>query len=124
MKLFSIFCKNLKSISRNSSYFVILVICPILLILVAGLVLNSVSFGNVSIGMVGDSELDVSGIANLYQYDNLSVCLSDLRSSKITACIESRDVEDGQYLEIYLDNSEGLIASYMRQFILKNLLDM
>ena len=55
MKIFTIFKKNLKTISRNWNYFLVLFICPIILILITGAMLNSSNLENVKIGIIGDN---------------------------------------------------------------------
>jgi hypothetical protein len=124
MKVFSIFRKNLKGVARSWPYFAVLFVCPVLLILISGVVMNSVDFDNIRVGVIGSPEFDVSGIQNVYYYDSIGDCLFDLTNSRATVCIDSRGDENGESLDIYLDNSKKVVAFYAKQFILGSILDM
>jgi ABC-type multidrug transport system permease subunit len=125
MKVFPIFHKNLKSVARSWPYFAILFILPVVLIIVAGMVLNSVDFDNVQVGIIGSSSgLDMSGVSSPSSYGSLSDCLFDLVGSRMTICIHSFDEDSGKNLDIYLDNSNKIVSFYARQFIMSNLLDL
>ena len=67
MKILTIFKKNLKTVSRNWNYFILLFICPIILIFVAGMLINSSGSDNIHIGFVDqDPNYDI----NLNQVKN------------------------------------------------------
>jgi len=125
MKVVSIFNKNLKSVARSWPYFVVLFLMPIVLIAVAGTVLNSVDYSNIRAGSVGSSDgLDLQEFSQVSYYDSLSECLFDLTNSMMTVCIQSSGGDEGRFIDIYLDNSNKVVSFYARQFILANLLDL
>ncbi len=124
MKIPTIFNKNLKIVSRNWNYFTILFICPILLILLAGLVLNSVDFSNIKVGIVDKSEmydLNLEGIRDISHYDSLTDCLTRLTNSKVNVCIYINKTNERNHLDIYLDNSQKIIEYYSKQIILNTI---
>ena len=90
MKIYSIFKKNFKTVSRNWSYLAILLICPFVLILISGAMLKSNNYDNIKVGIIDEDanyDLNTSGIKNLIPYDSLSSCITDLTNSKASVCI-------------------------------------
>jgi hypothetical protein len=125
MKLFNVFIKNMKVVSRNWVYFLVLFIFPILLIIVAGIMLNSNDFENIRIGMINqDPEyyLDVGDFKNAYQYQSLDECLFYLTNHELSACIHVKKGGDGHVVDVYLDNTQKVVEYFSRQFILERLL--
>ncbi|MEM4230280.1 MAG: ABC transporter permease [Candidatus Pacearchaeota archaeon] len=124
MKIYNIFKKNLKIVSRNWSYFVVLFLCPILLILVSGIMLNSNDFNNLRIGVINeDSTYSFEGLVkNFNTYDSLADCLNELTNQKISVCFHVRREGDMRQIAIYLDNTKKIIEYYAKQFILQNIL--
>lgn len=126
MKVLSIFRKNLKTVSRTWSYFVVLFICPILLIFFAGLMLNSSDVDNIKIGLVDKDisyDIDLSEVKNVIDYDSLSNCVIDLTDSEIGTCIYLNNIEGKTQLNIYLDNTAPFVKYYSKQFILENIFE-
>ena len=74
MKIISIFKKNLLTISRNWSYFLVLFICPLILILISGAMLQSNNLANIKIGVVSEDPEFYIGIGNNpgFQSDEIS----------------------------------------------------
>ena len=56
MKIIDIFQKNLKTVARNWKYFFVLFLCPILLIIISAIVLNSNDISNLKIGVVDEND--------------------------------------------------------------------
>jgi ABC-type transport system involved in multi-copper enzyme maturation permease subunit len=123
MKLFSIFKKNFRNVTRSWSSLVILFIIPLFLIFVSSFVLNSVDFDNLRIGVVNNPQLDFSGFSNVKDYQTLSNCFFDLTNSRVSVCINNFNSDEKEHLEIYLDNSNQIVSLYARQFILSELLN-
>jgi len=124
MKIYSILKKNLRTVSRNWSYFVILFICPVLLILVSGFVLNSSDLNNVKIGVVDESpsyNFNFKDTKNVKYYDSLTDCLYGLTNSKASVCLYVREISGVNQIDIYLDNTEKIIEYYVKQFVLQNI---
>src|SRR3989344_3177692 len=95
MKIVSIIIKNFKVVSRNWSYFVVLVLCPVLLVLAAGAMLNSSDIANLKVGTTGDLSLSNSlGIENGIVYGSLSDCLIGLTEKDIGICVNSYNDEN------------------------------
>ena len=125
MKVFSIFKKNLKTVSRNPSYFVVLFICPIILIILSGALLGSNNFKNLKIGLVDEDpnyNFNIQGIDNLYNYESISGCLADLSVYKVSACLHVRDYNGTHAINIYVDTTKRVVELYAKQFILQNVL--
>ncbi len=123
MKIYSIFKKNIKIVSRNFSYFVVLFICPIILILISGIMLNSINYNNVRVGVVNTgSSLNLNSIKNLNHYSSLTNCLYDLTHTKVTICIMVSDDNESYQTDVYIDNTFRVVEYYSKQFILQNLL--
>ena len=120
MKIVSIIIKNFKVVSRNWSYFVVLVLCPVLLVLAAGAMLNSSDIANLKVGTTGDLSLSNSlGIENGIVYGSLSDCLIGLTEKDIGICVNSYNDEiKGTQFEVYFDNTERRVESYAKQLIL------
>src|SRR6056297_3367613 len=104
MKVVNIFVKTLKTISRNWKYFSALFLFPLLLIFVAGGVLNSINVNNVRVGFV----FDFLGFENMnfmetnYRvYPTSQICLSQLSSGHVGICIH-----------LYEEGSENKINVY------------
>lgn len=126
MKTISICIKSLKIVARNKAYFVVLVICPILLILLSGLLLNSNNYENIGVGLINEGSnynFDVESIKNLYYYNTLQDCLYDLTNSKVSVCMHVKDVEGKHKISIYSDNTRKKIEYYAKQFVLQKILD-
>ena len=128
--IYNIFKKNLSTIFRNWVYFVVLFVCPVVLILVAGFVLNSSSLDNVKIGIVdetSDFRLDFEGISspgrikNVIEYGSIDHCLNDLVSSRVNSCLHISYEGGSKKASVYLDNKFRVVEYYARQFILNNL---
>lgn len=122
MKVFSIFKKNFRNVTRSSSSFVILFVIPLFLILVSGFVLNSVDLDNLQIGTINNPELDFSEFSDTNDYPTLPGCLFDLTNSRTDVCIYLSEDDEKDHLDIYLDNSNEIVSLYARQIILSNLL--
>jgi uncharacterized coiled-coil DUF342 family protein len=125
MKVTSIFSKNLKIVSRNWSYFVVLFICPILLILVSGATLNSNDFANIRIGIIDldpGYDFNLGKIKNVKRYSSLTNCLYDLANSKTAVCMYVREQGGKHQIDVHLDNTVKRIEYYARQFVLENIL--
>ena len=122
MKIFNIFQKNLKTISRNWSYFFVLVFFPLLLILSSGFVLNSLNVSNVGVMVVhGNSSMDISAFPQFSKYPtapNLNYCLSQLKLSHTGACLQLNQDSSGQVLNVYYDGSDRLVEQYVRRIVL------
>jgi hypothetical protein len=124
MKTLSIFQKNLKTVSRNWVYFIILFVCPVLLILISGLMLNSNDFKNLKIGVVDldpGYEFKLAGMKNLADYDTIADCLTSLSDSKSSICLYAYDNQGVHQIEIYIDNTNSIVEMYSKQFILSNI---
>jgi len=138
MKTYSIFKKNLKTVSRNWSYFFVLLVCPAILILVAGGMLNSFDTNHIYIGLydpggdfcednfvVYDSESDSPikiDLQRFHCYDELSRCVDAVTTSKIGACMHVIETEDSYIVNVYLDSSRRLVEYYSKQLILQEFL--
>jgi hypothetical protein len=126
MKILDISIKNLKVVARNKAYFAVLFLCPILLILISGALLNSNDYDNIGIGIINealDYEIDLSNVKNPYFYDSVNDCLYDLTNSKVSVCMHVREIEGRNKISIYLDNTKKAIQYYSQQFILQQVLD-
>ena len=127
MKVFSIFIKNLKTVSRNWGYFLVLFICPIVLIGLAGMMLNSTDFRNSRIGIsdeeIGLDSSSLNSVSNIIYFSSLDSCLSSLEKGKIVACIDSKKVKDGISVKVHLDNSRKAVIYYVKQSVLQNLFE-
>lgn len=123
MKTYNIFKKNLKTVSRNWVYFVVLFICPLVLIFVAGLVLNSNDFQNMKIGVIDDDsgyDFNLENVRNVQTYSSLENCLYELTNSLTNICLYVRNAEEVHQIDIYIDNTKSIIEYYTKQFILQN----
>jgi len=126
MKVLTIFNKDLKIISRNWIYFIILVVCPISLILISGTMLNSNSLDNIKIGVI-DKNTGYSfdfGNRNLQNYNSLERCLADLTEQKASICIYSYLSNSSENrVDIYVDNTKKVIEFYAKQFVLQKVIN-
>lgn len=138
MRSFSIFNKNLKTVSRNISYFFVLLICPVILILVAGAMLNSFDTNHIYIGVydsIGDNcdsyreisqSQDLSNYHNtfgrIYCYSTLKECMEAVGGSKVGACLNVIEHEKYYEIDVYLDSSRRLVEYYSKQMILEGFL--
>ena len=120
MSVFSIINKNVKVVSRNWSYFIVLVICPVLLVLAAGAMLNSSDPKNLMVGIINEGVyFDVGGdLTNSIIFNGLSSCLYYLTDSRVSACIYSYKDNDIVNIDVYSDNTERRVESYVKQFVL------
>lgn len=126
MKIVSIFVKNLKIVSRNWNYFLVLFICPILLILISGAALNSSDFDNIKVGIIDKDptyDLDLQGVVNSRSYNSLGNCLYDLTNSKVSVCVSVEDIAGIHQIDVHLDNTVKVVEYYSRQFILENIFE-
>jgi len=131
MKIFDAFGKNLKLVSRNWSYFVVLFLCPLILISVASFVLSSGDVHNVAYAYetnISDhielrnqeSPMDIendfsysrplrkgfSCSSYLTHYPDAGFCISKVSENEI---------------EIYLDDTEKVASSYIKKTILEKI---
>ncbi len=138
MKSFSIFSKNLKTVSRSLSYFFVLLICPVVLILVAGGMLNSFDTSHISVGvydimkdncesykeMSSGTDLSYGGnAARIICYNTLDSCLQAVGSSRIGACLNVIEHDEYYQVDVYLDSSRRLVEYYSKQMILESFLE-
>lgn len=143
MKIFSVFVKNLKTVSRNWSYFFVLLICPALLILAAGAMLNSFDPNYIRIGVYDETDTsqcfdsqnmdletthgsainlgDISGFSYI-AYCSLESCLDSVSASEVGACLHIRETENFYEVNVYLDSSRRIVEYYAKQLILQNVL--
>ncbi len=124
MKINTIFFKNLKIISRNGSYFAALFLFPLILILVSTAMLNSNDFKNLKIGIIDtDPEFDfnLKDIQNSINYKNVGDCMIDLMEEKIGVCISVKQISGKRVMSIYIDNTQGTIKIFVKEFILENI---
>ncbi len=122
MKFFTILHKNLRSVSRNWNYFAVLIVCPILLILVAGAMLNSVDYNNLRVGIVNQdpsNNLTFASLRHLSTYPALEPCLYDLTNAYVSICIVLNQSEGTHFFSVYVDNTNPKITVYAHQFILE-----
>lgn len=135
MAMFNIFSKNLKTVSRNLSYFFVLLICPAILILVAGGMLNSFDTGHIYIGVhdtngdgcrsLQEMALSTEGqnsFGKALCYSTLKTCIDNVANSKVGACLDVVEYEDHYQVEVYLDSSRRLVEYYSKQMILEQYL--
>lgn len=123
MKVFTIFKKNLKTVSRNWNYFIILFICPLLLIIFAGIMLNSNDFNNFRVGVIDKDpgyDFNPQLIKNIRSYSSIADCIFGMSSDQVSACLYVAPNGDIHQIEIYLDSTSKIIEYYGRQFILQN----
>ncbi len=121
MKLLFIINKNLKVVSRNWSYFVVVVLSPVLLVLAAGAMLNSTNINNLRIGVINEnSEVEFgAGLIYMQTYYELQNCLSNLFFEGVSSCIHIYKVNNATQFDIYSDNTNGRVESYVKQFVLQ-----
>ncbi len=122
MKIISIFVKTLKTISRNWKYFFALFLFPLLLIFVAGGILNSINVDNVRVGFVFDSPRfqNVDFMETNYRvYPDLQICLNQLSSGSLGICIYF--YEDGleTKINVYHGGTNKIVEQYARNIILE-----
>src|SRR3989344_2803170 len=121
MKIFNIFMKNLRVVTRNWTYFIVLFIFPFFLILTSSILLNSSNLANIKIGMVNEYPgfyLDTSGVGNTINYDSLDECMYYLTNYRVSVCIHVKNIDNKPNIDVYLDNTRRLIELYVRQTIL------
>ncbi len=122
MAIGNIFLNNLKTVSRNWIYLIILIICPIVLISVSGIMLKSVDYKNIPVGIVNSNEsyrFDSSYFSKVKIYPRLENCITDLSSSKVGICIHSYEGEEKYNADVYIDNRKRVVEYYVKQFILE-----
>ena len=121
MKLLSIINKNLKVVSRNWNYFVVLVLSPVLLVLAAGAMLNSTDINNLRIGVINENpEVEFgAGLIYMQTYYKLQDCLSNLFFESVSACIHVYKENNATQFDIYSDNTNRRVESYVKQFVLQ-----
>jgi len=124
MKVLTIFKKNLKTVSRSWGYFVVLFIFPVLLIIVAGFMLNSVDFQYLKVGIVDNDfayNFNLDSFKNNYPYSDLNDCTSALYSGRVSICIHKYIEQETHKIDIYFDNSIRSSESYVKRFVSEEL---
>ncbi len=124
MKLYNIFVKNLKTISRNWDYFGVLFIMPLLLIIASAVMLDSNKFENVRIGVIGSDQNDPTlnyGVGRLFFYSSLEECMFKLSNSELSVCLNIKKDENQKTIDVYVDNSRRVVDLYVRQAMLEKL---
>ncbi|MBM3232592.1 ABC transporter permease [Candidatus Pacearchaeota archaeon] len=125
--IWPIFSKNLKTVSRNWNYFLVLVIFPIFLILLSGAVLNSASTDNIKVGLVNEGEtvsLDFSSkVKQLYSHSSLSDCIAKMAEGSRAICIRVYTKDEKPQIDAYIDNTQKVVESYTKQFFLETILE-
>ena len=125
MKLLSIINKNFKVVSRNWSYFIVLVLCPIILILASGAMLNSSDIKNLKIGIMAEDNLDFKlQTGNQIYHNTLSTCILEVTEEHSNACIHVYKINSQNQIEVYFDNSNKRVESYVKQFIFQQISSM
>ncbi len=123
----TIFNNNLKTISRNWNYFLVLVIFPILLILLAGVMLNSANVNNIHVGLINEGEtvsLDFSEkIQNIFPHVSVSDCLSMMAHGDRSLCIRVYTLAGKPQMDAYVDATQPIVESYVKQFFLETVLE-
>ena len=122
MKTLTIFRNNLRTISRNWIYFVILIICPIVLILLSGVILNSADYNNIKVGIINEDQsksFDDSFFKNKEVFSSLSECIEAVSASRANICIHYYETEEKHSIDVYVDNRKKLVDFYSRQYILE-----
>ncbi len=128
MTLFTtIFKKNIITVSRNWNYFLVLVVFPIILILLAGAILNSASVNNIKVGIVNEGEtvsLDFSkSVHNIFPHISLRDCLLKMVDGERTMCIRVYTQAKKPQMDVYIDNTQKVVESYAKQFFLETILE-
>lgn len=103
----------------------VLFVCPILLILIAGAVLNSNDFKNVRIGIIDldvNFDFDIGGVAKPQYYKTLQECISDLNAARVTVCMFVGNEDGTRDIQIYIDNTVRMVQLYAKQFVLESVL--
>jgi hypothetical protein len=122
MAIFNIFKNNIKTVIRNWIYLVILIICPIILIAVAGVMLKSVDFKNIPVGIVESNatyQLDKSFFNHVRIYPSLDSCFADISASQIGMCIYSYEGDEKHNVDVYIDNRKRIVEYYAKQIVLE-----
>ena len=124
MKIIDIFQKNLKTVARNWKYFFVLFLCPILLIIISAIVLNSNDISNLKIGVVDENDnydFERIGFKSYTPYSTIENCLSKISSSKVSACFHISLVGELTQIDVYIDNRLKSVESFAKQYVLQNL---
>ena len=118
--------KNIKTVSRNWNYFLVLVVFPIVLILLAGAMLNSVNVQNMKVGLINEGEtvsLDFSTYMHISPHTTLSNCLTAMAHGERALCIRIYTQAGKPQMDAYLDNTQKIVESYAKQFFLETILE-
>jgi len=122
MKVFRIFIKNIRTISRNWSYFFVLVFFPFFLILSSGFVLNSIDVGNINVDFIYQNtnliSQEISNFPGNFYPGKVSSCIDNLRFSRVGACVYLHENESVPILDVYYDGSNKIVEQYTKQLIL------
>ena len=122
MKSVNIFVKTLKTISRNWKYFSALFLFPLLLILVAGGVLNSINVDNIRVGFVFDAlesdDFDFQKV-KFTDYPSLDSCLHYLSTSSVGICVHFQENNEIKETIVYHAGTNKIVEQYARSFILE-----
>lgn len=124
IKIINILIKNLRTVSRNWNYFVILFVCPVILILLSGVMLHSNNLKNSRIGIIDENpeySLDNVQFQSTIQYYSIEECLYDLANKKTSACVHILSNKESNDIDIYLDSTEKRIENYVKQSILESM---
>ncbi|MBR9706525.1 ABC transporter permease [Candidatus Pacearchaeota archaeon] len=122
MAVLNVFKKNLKTVSRNWNYFVVLIVCPIALILIAGTLLSSSSASNLRVGVINEDpeyNFDFSEFKKIKNYHSLSSCINDLVEETTNICFHIQKDNGVRQIDIMIDNSKESIEVYMKKYILE-----
>jgi hypothetical protein len=122
MKIFNIFIKDIKTISRNWAYFAVLFAIPLALVLTSSVMLNSNNLENVRIGVVDnvDAQKLELGIGRTIYYNSLAQCIYEMSNSEVSVCVEASGGEN-LVANVYLDSTKRVVSFYVRQAILDKL---
>lgn len=123
MKIFNIVAKDLKTVTRNWTYFVVLFIFPFFLILASAVMLNSNDLKNVRIGVFNEGGMlpSLGDLGNIRNYNSLSSCLFDLTNYRVSVCIHSKNEANEQLIDVYIDNTRRIIELYTKQALLERI---
>jgi hypothetical protein len=122
MAILSIFSNNLKTVSRNWIYFIVLIICPIILIIISGIILNSANFNNIAVGIIDENknyDIDINSFNHPREFSSLTKCIEQLSLQKVSICMHSHESQEKHNIDVYIDNRKKVIEYYSKQFILE-----
>ena len=100
MRILNEILKNLKIILRSWTSMFLLVFGPLLLIIIIGITFSGETVNGIKIGIHTESRdaiqpliQNISAVGEVYEYDNITSCLSDLQLSLVHLCMDI--AEDG-----------------------------